>query len=61
MRMTWLTYLINNYHEGENGKKYIIEVSEDIRVELLFEGLKLKKIIKDKLYQRRLIPPKRFC
>ena len=50
MRITWLTYSISNYHEDENGKKHIIEVPEDIRVELLPEGLKLKKITKDKLY-----------
>ena len=43
-------YLISNYYEGENDKKYIIEVPEGIRVELLFKGLKLKKITKDKLY-----------
>ena len=50
MRIIWLIYLISNYYEGENGKKYIIKVPEDIRVELLPEDLKLKKIIKDKLY-----------
>ena len=50
MRMTWLTYSISNHHEGENGEKHIVEVPEGIRVELLPEGLKLKKIIKDKLY-----------
>ena len=50
MRIIWLTHLISNYHEGENGEKYIVEVPEGIRVKLLPEGLKLKKITKDKLH-----------
>ena len=50
IRITWLMYSISNYHEGENGEKHIVEVPEGTRVELLSEGLKLKKTIKDKLY-----------